>query len=107
MVSAEALGSRDLTMQVIDVMPGAVSKPGHMHNNCEEVIYVVSGDGDILIDGEVHHLSAGDAVFVPRGKPHLTRNPGAETMRLVCVFSTTALKEGMVGVPDLDYPGGA
>ena len=104
MLGRDVLGSKELTLQVIDVLPEAVSKPGHCHDNCEEVIYVQSGKGDILIDGELVHMVPGDVVYLPRDVPHLTRNRGMAPMRLICVFSTVSLKEGMKGMPDLDYP---
>jgi uncharacterized cupin superfamily protein len=39
MVNGQVLGSQDMTLQIVDVLPGTVSKPGHSHTNCEEIIY--------------------------------------------------------------------
>ncbi|MBN1635947.1 MAG: cupin domain-containing protein [Deltaproteobacteria bacterium] len=104
MVNGNILGSGEISLQVIDVLPGAVSKPGHFHNNCEEVILVESGQGDILIDDEIHHLKPGDVVLLPKGVKHLTRNPGDKPMRLICCFSCPDIAEGMVFDNELDYP---
>jgi quercetin dioxygenase-like cupin family protein len=104
MVNGQMQGSKDMTLQIVDVLPGAVSKPGHSHTNCEEIIYVASGEGDILISDRVWHLAPGDVVLLPRDVKHLTRNPGRETMRLICVFSSASIREGMVFDESLDYP---
>ncbi len=104
MVNGQVLGSRDMTLQIVDVLPGAVSKPGHSHTNCEEIIFVAAGEGDILIKDRVWHLAPGDVVLLPRCVKHLTRNPGREMMRLICVFSSARIQEGMVFDESLDYP---
>lgn len=103
-VNRDLSGSEQMTMQIVDVLPGCIAKPGHTHGDCEEVIFVHSGEGDILIDDCLHHLRPGDVVFVPRGVRHMTRNPGREKMRLVCAFSSCDLKAGMCFHQDMEYP---
>jgi uncharacterized cupin superfamily protein len=104
MINSQVQGSQDMTLQIVDVLPGAISKPGHSHTNCEEIIYVAAGEGDILIQDRVWHLVPGDVVLLPRGVKHLTRNPCREKMRLICVFSSAHIREGMVFDESLDYP---
>lgn len=102
-VSRDVSGSEQMTMQIVDVLPGAVSKPGHTHTDCEEIIFVHSGEGDIMIDDKVHHMKPGDIVFLPRGVRHMTRNPGKEKMRLFCAFSSCDLKAGMCFHQEMEY----
>jgi uncharacterized cupin superfamily protein len=54
MTNGQVLGSYDMTLQIVDVLSGAVSKPGHSHTNCEEIIYVAAGEGDILIKDRLY-----------------------------------------------------
>jgi len=103
-VNRDVSGSEQMTMQIVDVLPGAVSKPGHTHTNCEEIIFVDSGGGDILIGNEVYPLRTGDIVFIPKGIRHMTRNPGKDKMRLICSFSSCDLKTGMCFHQDMAYP---
>ena len=103
-VSGHVSGSEQMTMQIVDVLPGAVSKPGHTHNDCEEIIFVHSGAGEILIDDKVYQMKPGDVVFLPRGVRHMTRNPGKDKMRLICSFSACDLKMGMCFHQDMEYP---
>jgi len=103
-VSKEGSGSQQMTMQIVDVLPGAESKPGHTHTDCEEIIFVHSGAGEIMIGNEVHPMETGDVVFLPRGVRHMTRNPGKEKMRLICAFSSCDLKTGMCFHPEMVYP---
>ena len=103
-VSGEVSGSEQMTMQIVDVLPGAVSKPGHTHNDCEEIIFVHSGAGEIMIDDKVYQMKPGDVVSLPRGVRHMTRNPGKDKMRLICSFSACDLKMGMCFHQDMEYP---
>lgn len=44
--------------------------PGNETGSYDEFYYVVSGSGEMSIDGEPLRVSAGDYVFVPNGVPH-------------------------------------
>jgi mannose-6-phosphate isomerase-like protein (cupin superfamily) len=51
----------------------------------DEVYVVLDGEGDIEVDGELRHLSEGDAVFVDARADH--RFTGYETLSLLVVFN--------------------
>jgi mannose-6-phosphate isomerase-like protein (cupin superfamily) len=51
----------------------------------DEVYVVLEGDGDIEVEGELRHLSEGDAVFVAAGADH--RFSGYERLSLLVVFN--------------------
>lgn len=42
------------------------------------VLYVVSGTLELVLDGCVERVAAGDACWIDRGSAHRARNPGAE-----------------------------
>ena len=54
----------------------------HYHRRLTEIYYVLSGDGQIEIDGELRALSSGDAVFIPSGAVHRAI-PGAAPMTIL------------------------
>jgi len=39
----------------------------HREDDCDEVLYVLEGDGSVTLEGERHDLRPGSAVFVARG----------------------------------------
>ena len=51
----------------------------------DEVYVVLDGEGDIEVEGELRHLSEGDAVFVGARAAH--RFSGYETLSLLVVFN--------------------
>lgn len=44
-----------------------------LHNNRSEIWTIVSGNGEVVIDGDVHPIRAGDMVKIPAGKKHSLR----------------------------------
>lgn len=51
----------------------------------DEVYVVLDGEGDIEVEGELRHLSEGDAVFVGARADH--RFSGYDTLSLLVVFN--------------------
>jgi mannose-6-phosphate isomerase-like protein (cupin superfamily) len=56
----------------------------HYHPKAEEIYFLTHGQGRIRIEGEVHEVSAGDAIAIPPGQRHKLWNTGSETLRLLC-----------------------
>ena len=51
----------------------------------DEVYVVLGGEGDVEVDGELRHVTKGEAVFVPAHVEH--RFSGYETLSLLVVFN--------------------
>ena len=75
------------SMCMIQIAPGQTVKPAHSHPNGEEVIYIISGSGKVMVDGNVEAVNAGSAVLFPQGKVHMLSNTGDEEMKVVCFFA--------------------
>ena len=72
----------------------------HNHPGTEEIIYVVSGEGEQTVDdaGPVH-VRPGASIFVPTGVHHSTLNTGKEPMRLLVVYCPTGAEIALRGAP--------
>lgn len=77
------LEARTLCLGVVEIDPGQHS-PLHRHN-CEEVYYVVQGEGELESDGTRHPLKPGSAALNRPNTVHRVWNTGSETLRLVVV----------------------
>jgi mannose-6-phosphate isomerase-like protein (cupin superfamily) len=42
----------------------------HQHRETEEIYMLLDGEAELEIDGEVRHVSAGDAILIPAGAWH-------------------------------------
>ena len=58
--------------------PGVPGPPPHIHEHEDELIVVVSGEFDVLIDGEVTRAKAGDVMDFARGTAHTFTQVGNE-----------------------------
>ncbi len=69
----------------VNNLPAGVAVPFvHNHKNNEEFYYVISGEGEIYVDGKVTHIKAGDAFKVaPKG--HRAIRALDTGLRFICV----------------------
>ena len=86
---AVMIGRRDnaphFAMRSFAVEPGGHT-PRHQHDY-EHEIFVVSGRGSILLDGQQHEITSGDAVYVPANELHQFTVPqdASEPFRFLCM----------------------
>jgi quercetin dioxygenase-like cupin family protein len=74
---------KTLIMEIVEVPPDDHT-PLHRHS-CEEVYYVLQGEGYVEVEGTEHEFTAGDAVFNRENEAHRVVNTGDEDIRLVVV----------------------
>jgi quercetin dioxygenase-like cupin family protein len=80
------LGSRLLGLLESELPPGA-GFPPHVHEEYEEVFYVLEGEIEYLIGEDWVAAHEGSTVFVPAGLAHGFRNPGENTCRHLAIAS--------------------
>lgn len=104
-ISAEAVGSSGIHMQLLTVPPGGRSK-AHKHQTHETAIYVLSGEGAMYYGESLeHHLTvrAGDFLYIPADMPHLAYNPSqSEPVMTVIARTDPNEQESVVMLPELD-----
>ncbi len=67
-----------------------------VHPNTDQILIIVDGDGEAMINGEVWRIGEDDAVFVPAGSRHNIRNTGDEDLRLFTVYSPPEHADGTI-----------
>ncbi len=75
------------TMGLATILPGK-HNPVHYHPNCEEVLYVISGQGLQSYDGRTVLLRAGMTIRIPANVKHNMVNTGTEALRTLVSFSS-------------------
>jgi mannose-6-phosphate isomerase-like protein (cupin superfamily) len=68
-----------------EILPAGAAVGRHHHLETEEVYYILSGSGRMTVGEEMREVSAGDAIYIPRGQPHTLENTGAEPLKLLLV----------------------
>jgi mannose-6-phosphate isomerase-like protein (cupin superfamily) len=77
---------KNLTLGASIFPPGSAPS-GHIHDAEEEVIYVVSGHGELRTPEGSVPLEPGTCVYVPIGLHHATASHGPGPLELVTAFS--------------------
>lgn len=75
------------TVGLAEIFPGQ-RNPVHYHPNCEEVLYMISGQGQHTFDGRVIELRAGMTIRIPAGVKHNLINTGQEPVKTLISFSS-------------------
>jgi mannose-6-phosphate isomerase-like protein (cupin superfamily) len=84
------------TVGLATILPGK-QNPVHYHPNCEEVLYVISGQGLHSYDGRTIALKAGMTIRIPAKVKHNMVNTGTETLRTLVSFSSGDRKTVFLG----------
>lgn len=60
--------------------------PENRHE-ADQWLYVASGTGSAVIEGEEHHLSSGTLVLIEAGETHEIRNDDEDSLRTVNIYA--------------------
>src|SRR5439155_4775087 len=70
-----------------ETVPAGTKRWFHLHHNSDAVAYVLSGDLTFKICDEVTVGGPGACAFMPRGVQHASKNSGAETGRVLFLYT--------------------
>lgn len=97
-------GSKAVSLRVVEVpvpQPDETLRGPHVHTYFEECMYVLSGEGVTQTDTGSYPLKPGEAILVPAGEAHVTRNTGTVPLVLLCFFPAPEMTVGTHDVPAL------
>ena len=103
-VGPEVNGARNFSGGVVD-LPSGQGHTRHNHPGAEEIIFVISGEGEQMVEDEAGNpvarkVSAGCTVFVPASRFHSTLNTGPGPMQLFVVYSPAGPELALRELPD-------
>jgi mannose-6-phosphate isomerase-like protein (cupin superfamily) len=75
------------TFGVVRINPGQKNAL-HLHPNCEELLYVLSGDGESVVGDKTVSLHPGDLLRVPAGVYHQATVTSSEPLVAVISYSS-------------------
>src|SRR5262245_19211854 len=67
-----------------------------VHEHGDQLLTVVAGDADAVLDGVTTRVGAGGLVFVPAGTRHNVVNAGTGDLRLLSVYAPPEHPDGTV-----------
>ncbi|MEA2510724.1 MAG: hypothetical protein QOF01_3381 [Thermomicrobiales bacterium] len=96
-----------ITFGEVVVLPGG-GHGRHNHPDAEELLYVISGEGEQMVDdGEPFPIRAGDTIYIPLGIYHSTLNTGWTPLRVLALYNPGGPELALSGLPDFrELPAG-
>ncbi|MCB1495124.1 MAG: cupin domain-containing protein [Bauldia sp.] len=103
-VAPEVNGAARFSGGVVDLPPGQ-GHTRHNHPGAEEIIFVISGHGEQMVEDEAgtpitREVGPGCTVYVPESRFHSTLNTGSEPMQLFVVYSPAGPELALRELPD-------
>ena len=102
-LAAQQLERGDSIILFEETAPVGTDTTFHLQRDSDEVGYVLSGETTFKIDEEVTVGGPGTCAFIPRGVPHAWKNTGAETGRVLFLYTPAGSRRvfrGAVGPAD-------
>lgn len=95
----QVTGAERHSFGVTEVKPGG-GHARHNHPGTEEIIYVLSGEGEQMVDDQPPvSIGPGSCVFIPADIYHSTFNSGSESMRLIIVYAPAGAERLLRDIP--------
>lgn len=103
-VGPEVNDAKNFSGGVVD-LPSGQGHSRHNHPGAEEIIFVISGEGEQMVEDEtgnpvVRKVGPGTTVFVPASRYHSTLNTGRAPMQLFVVYSPAGPERALRDLPD-------
>ncbi|HSO46520.1 MAG TPA: cupin domain-containing protein [Rhizobiaceae bacterium] len=103
-VAPEVNGAKTFSGGVVDLPPGQ-GHTRHNHPGSEEIIFVISGHGEQMVEDEdgnpqTQKVGPGCTIFVPDSRYHSTLNTGGGPMQLFVVYSPAGPERLLRELPD-------
>ncbi|MHB8276671.1 MAG: cupin domain-containing protein [Candidatus Humimicrobiaceae bacterium] len=71
-----------LTFGIVEISPGKNTKE-HAHDNGEEFMFVIEGNGFVVIDSEKNTIKKGDLIFIRSHQKHQILNVSDKYLKLL------------------------
>lgn len=75
-----------MNFALVQFMPGEDFE-AHYHNVMEENFYILEGEIDIVVDGKVNHLKAGDFIHIEPHEVHYCINVSDKPIKMVSTLA--------------------
>ncbi|MBX3323845.1 MAG: cupin domain-containing protein [Phycisphaeraceae bacterium] len=80
-------GAPNFSLRQFEVEAGGHT-PRHSHDY-EHEVYIVAGSGEVLLEGAMRPIRAGDVIYVPADSEHQFQATGSEGLRFLCIVPVT------------------
>lgn len=100
LVSPDITPGANITFGQVVLLPGE-GHTRHNHPESEEILYVLSGTGEQMVDDKPPFgIRGGDTIYIPTAIYHSTINTGWEPLVLLAIYNPGGAERALGGLPD-------
>jgi len=97
----DTAGGATMTFGMVVLAP-AKGHERHNHPDADEILFMISGEGEQMLDDEPPvTVRPGAMVYIPRGVFHSTMNTGWEPLRFAVVYAPAGPENVLRTLPDV------
>jgi len=85
LMNDEISAKLDAGLKLSQLAPQA-STPRHYHSNCEHYMFVIKGQGELILDESVHPIAQGYMIAIEREEWHAVSNVGKDELEYLEFF---------------------
>ena len=83
----DATATNEMTVGIAEVPVDSTPPPRGHSQDATEIYVTLSGEGDVVIEGNSTPVREGSAVWIPEGLEHYAHNTGSTPLRLLYMFA--------------------
>jgi len=100
LVARDNTEAPEVSLMHVVLLPGQ-GHERHNHPDSDEILYILAGIGNQMVDdADTFPVTAGQAVFIPKGAFHSTVNTGWEPMSILAIYAPAGAEEALRTLPD-------
>ncbi len=92
----QVLATGKHTQVVIMSIPAGDDIGEEVHKDNDQVLYLISGSGQVVLDGQTSDFNTGDLVLVPAGTKHNFITKGDQPMKIITTYSPPHHPDGTI-----------
>jgi len=92
LIDKDTVGAEGITFAHCKFEAKTSSHKRHIHEDAEEVIYILSGRGMSGVGDTEMEMGKGDTMFIPRGAVHWFYNPYDEPVEMIFIYTRPSLQ---------------
>ncbi|KAI5242160.1 RmlC-like cupin [Aureobasidium subglaciale] len=92
LLSSDKTASQDMSAGIASC-PANTGYLAHHRHTQSEIYYIISGKGEVTVDGTVHAVTGGSTVFIPGDAEHGIKNTGEQELKWFYVFPTASFSD--------------
>ena len=95
-IKAQAAQTGNNFSVIEQLMPFNSGPPPHLHEDMDEMFYIIDGEMTIWVEGKIQKLTAGSFAMVPRGTVHYFKVTSQTPCKALNMYTPGGFEKGII-----------